>query len=133
MKKVIAIVSGKPSEVVAEWRRLAAKQPGFTLIELLICIVVILLCIAGTATFISGRGSSESAEAYALEHAEKLGWSTSGIACAGADSDRDGYISCTVALEDGSVKELECGSGSIFAFRIKGCKSRILILQAPGR
>ena len=60
--------------------------------------------------------------------AEKLGWELKGVACTGSDSDADGYISCTVALTDGSERALEWASGGWD--HIKGCKSADLLGKA---
>lgn len=73
------------------------------------------------------QGSGEHAEQEARTHAQKLGWKVTGVACTGTDSDGDGYISCTVALEDGSERALECASGGFD--RIQGCKAAPLIKQ----
>ena len=74
------------------------------------------------------QGSAEHAEQEARTHAEKLGWELKGVACTGSDSDADGYISCTVALTDGSERALECASGGWD--HIKGCKSADLLGKA---
>lgn len=74
-------------------------------------------------------GTGEHAEQEARTHAKKLGWRLSGVACTGRDTDGDGYISCTVALEDGTERALECASGGIG--RITGCKAASLIKDGP--
>lgn len=82
------------------------RTRGFTLIEAMIVVAVVVL-IAGLVLGMLGlscglAGSADHAEQEARAHASKLGWKVSGIACTGRDTDGDGYISCTVALEDGS-------------------------------
>lgn len=109
------------------------KNRGFTLIELMIGLFVIafigvvILMVTGASCGGEWRGTGEHAEAEAKAHAGKLGWKVQGIACAGADTDGDGYISCTLVLEDSSERALECASGGMGI--AKGCKKAPLVEQ----
>jgi len=48
---------------------------------------------------------------------------TGNVACAKADSDGDGYCSCTVFMEDGSMQNLDCGCEPFAVFdKTEGCK-----------
>lgn len=108
------------------------KNRGFTLLELMIVvfvigfIAVVILMLTG-ASCGEWRGTGEHAEGAARTHAKKLDWKVKGIACAGVDTDGDGYISCTLVLEDGSERSLECASGGMGI--ASGCKTAPLIKQ----
>lgn len=107
------------------------KNRGFTIIELLIVVAVVavvgvlVMSVAGAGC---SMGSADHAEAAAQAHAGKLGWKVKGIACAGTDTDGDGYISCTVGLGNGDERNLECESGGSLS-RASGCKQAPLIKQ----
>lgn len=61
----------------------------------------------------------------AADYFKRLGVETTGISCSGADSDHDGYVSCTGALPDGTLKGVECGYatyGSISALVNRECR-----------
>lgn len=61
----------------------------------------------------------------AADYFARLGVETTGISCSGADSDHDGYVSCTGALPDGTLKGIECGYatyGSIDALVNRECR-----------
>lgn len=49
----------------------------------------------------------------------ELGKKPLGVACSNVDGDGDGYVSCTVALDDGQILPLECR-----AWLGSGCKMR---------
>lgn len=104
------------------------RNHGFTLIELLIVVAVlaILAAIALQGVASCGiRGSAEFAEQEARSHAQKLGWKVQGVACTAVDTDGDGYISCSLALQDGTERALECASGGLGS--VNGCKTAPLI------
>jgi hypothetical protein len=78
-------------------------------------VVVVILLIMG-AIWVAKCSSAESgadqasAEEEAKKWASKLGLDVKGISCVKADSDGDGYVSCTVATEDGKMHAIECTS-----------------------
>lgn len=100
------------------------KNHGLTLIQLMVGIAGAAVAVVVAVTFVTScgewRGTAEHAEAAARTHADKLGWKVKGIACTGADTDADGYISCTLVLEGGSERALECASGGMRD--TQGCK-----------
>jgi flagellar basal body-associated protein FliL len=105
------------------------KKPS--LVEIMIVVAMIgILGVVGSAMFGGNgcglMGSSEAAKAEARRHAQELGWDVQGIACTGIDSDGDGYIACTVVLQDGSERNLECASGGITW--TSGCKRAPVIM-----
>lgn len=109
------------------------RTRGLTLIEIMIVVAIVSIVFAGSLSLFGVncglQGSGEHAEQEARSHAQKLGWKVAGAACTGRDTDGDGYISCTVALEDGTERALECASGGIG--RITGCKAASLIKDSP--
>lgn len=76
---------------------------------------VVALVIFCAAFFIQSGGwttTSErelSAARNARLHAQALGWNISGVACSGADSDANGYVTCALAFSDGRSKSVLCG------------------------
>ncbi len=58
---------------------------------------------------------SLKAEAGARDFAERSGGKY--ISCSGQDSDKDGYVTCTVKVDDGT-KDVTCG------YKSRGCKSK---------
>lgn len=71
---------------------------------------------------------AESANNNAKVYATEMGWSIKGSSCSGADSDGDGYVSCSVnlSLPEGKeeVKGINCGYDRVFAplGQNTGCK-----------
>ncbi len=55
------------------------------------------------------------AEAGARDFAERSGGKF--ISCSGQDSEKDGYVTCTVQVEDSS-KDISC------AYKTRGCKGK---------
>ena len=58
---------------------------------------------------------SLKAEAGARDFAERSGGKF--ISCSGQDSEKDGYVTCTVQVDDGT-KDIAC------AYKTRGCKSK---------
>lgn len=83
---------------------------GFTLAELLIvlAIVGVFLAVIFSRVACVGETQTAAAKSEARSWARELGLQTTGVACANIDSDGDGYVSCTIALKDGSTKQIEC-------------------------
>lgn len=55
------------------------------------------------------RVDPEGSKNNAMGYAKELGYNPLGAACSSADSDGDGYVSCTVRLGDGEPPlALEC-------------------------
>jgi hypothetical protein len=90
-----------------------------------VIIVVVVLLIAG-AVWVAKRSSAESgadqvsAEEEAKKWAAKLGMDVKGLSCVKTDSDGDGYVSCTIATEDGKTHAVECTSAWT---RNAGCRT----------
>lgn len=105
------------------------RKDGFILIEFLVTISIIGIVVALFMPALLGkgchiRGSAANAEAEARGHAKRLDWDLRGVSCAGADTDLDGYISCTASVQDGDrrvEKSLECASGGPMTVS-SGCK-----------
>jgi hypothetical protein len=66
-------------------------------------------------SFISTDSISNSAKVNASNFADNMGWSATAIQCSGRDSDHDGYTSCTIGLEGGATKSINCGYKLNFA------------------
>lgn len=85
-----------------------SNRSGLTLIELII-IVVILAIVAGIAWFAitSLRNSKELATQEAKAFAAEMKLQAESISCAERDTDSDGYVSCTISIQDGGRRRLE--------------------------
>jgi hypothetical protein len=81
---------------------------GFILLSALVLIPNINRCVTTSSR-------TRSAENNARAFAEKLQLGAIGALCSGSDSDGDGYVSCTLKLEDGAVQSLEFGYNKLFA------------------
>jgi len=65
----------------------------------------------------------ERAERDAKEFAAKIPGATREVSCAKGDSDGDGYCSCTVFMDDGSLQNIDCGCEKYALWNKKeGCK-----------
>jgi len=67
----------------------------------------------------------EEAEQWVKE----MGLAVKGIACATADTDRDGYVSCELNLGEGRTDQIQCGAPGAYAegsgcayVPVSGCK-----------
>lgn len=83
-------------------------------------LLIILLFVASfvasvSNSLISTDSISNSAKVNASNFADNMGWSVNAIQCSGRDSDHDGYTSCTIGLEGGATKSINCGYELNFA------------------
>lgn len=81
---------------------------GFTLIELLIMIAI--AGIIGAILFggvTSCMSSGDKANAEARRFASEMGLNVKGVTCADRDTDKDGYVSCTVSVDEEGKTRLE--------------------------
>ena len=69
----------------------------------------------GGSPYALNEEESLKAEAGARDFAERSGGKF--ISCSGQDSEKDGYVSCTVQVDEGS-KDIAC------AYKTRGCKSK---------
>ena len=85
---------------------------GMTLAELMIVVAIIAvflgIVLAACGSVTSGKETKDAATHDAQKFVAELGWKTAGISCADVDSDNDGYVSCTIALSDGTNQFVEC-------------------------
>ena len=112
---------------------------GMTLIEIMVVMAIVAITFL-IVTSVAGAGCVPaetrvvSAEENARLHAQKMGWRIVGVACTGQDSDRDGYVSCTVQDSEGPSRALLCGYEQAFApmGQQHGCKDpRPIGVQIP--
>lgn len=68
-----------------------------------------------------GCGNPEVAKQAARRYATDLGYKVSGVACTSTDTDGDGYVSCSVRVDDREDPlALECTRGELTL--TDGCK-----------
>lgn len=110
---------------------------GFSLVELMIVLSIIgifgtIVC-AGFGGCVTTTDRTATAERNARAYSASLGLEITGATCSGADSDGDGYTSCTVVLPGGQMKAIECGYDRPFAplGQNVGCKVALPSLVAP--
>lgn len=73
------------------------------------------------ALLLGACGNVEIAKTNARKYADELGYKVVGVACTSTDSDGDGYVSCSVRVDDrADPLALECTRGD-FTFT-DGCK-----------
>lgn len=70
--------------------------------------VILTIVIFGARSCLSGPTQERAAKDEAGKWANELGLQYTGISCGDIDSDNDGYVSCTLAMKDGSTKSIEC-------------------------
>lgn len=85
-------------------------RAGFTLIELMIAIAIIgVLVIMVMTTVVRCSSSHASADQEAKKWAEGMGYTIKGLSCVDYDSDGDGYVSCTVNVDQSTTPiAIEC-------------------------
>lgn len=71
------------------------------------------------ALVLFGCVDHEKAETAAAEYAKKLPGSTGQVSCVPADSDGDGYVSCSIFMKKGPPTAVECRS---LPYKAGGCK-----------
>jgi len=64
----------------------------------------------------------QRAEHDAKQFAAKIPGSTGDVSCAHKDTDGDHYVSCTIFINDGSVRTLDCGAERYCFNCAEGCK-----------
>jgi len=91
------------------------RQEGFTLSELMI-VVVILFIVAGVLFGFCSHLQDSKAKATdeARRFVSEMGLTVKGLSCAERDTDGDGYVSCTVSVDDGDgrtrLEAVECAA-----------------------
>jgi prepilin-type N-terminal cleavage/methylation domain-containing protein len=115
------------------------KTKGFSLVELMVVIAIIgILCagtglgsvILGKGCGVSGQGGSVQVDAtqQANTYAAGMGYQDPHVQCVTWDSDKDGYVSCTVAFTqpNGTIGKdtIECAAGmNLKGMMNEGCRT----------
>lgn len=103
-------------------------RKAFTVIEVIV--VLAILAVIGAIFLFSAkagcRPSEEqrsNAEDQMRTHMSKLGYEIQGVSCMNADSDGDGYVSCTATYKNGqNLGQLEAECASIVGWGKSGCR-----------
>jgi prepilin-type N-terminal cleavage/methylation domain-containing protein len=111
------------------------NRRGFTLVELMIVLAIVGLffgiLVLACRSVTSGKATKEAATHDAETFVRELGWQVAGISCTDIDSDRDGYVSCTIAKKDGTSDFVECRGAYDFGH---GCRiPKLRIDRAPSQ
>lgn len=98
---------------------------GATLIEVFIglTIIAVILGILAQGCFQLGRKAPPDIEAQARAFMERQTYKVLAVQCSTLDSDGDGYVSCTVTVDDDGQKEseqVECAAE--MQLRADGCR-----------
>jgi hypothetical protein len=93
------------------------KEGSYMKLNLIICAMAISFALTscGGGPYALNEEESLKAEAGARDFAERSGGKF--ISCSGQDSEKDGYVTCTVQLDTHS-KDIAC------AYKTRGCKSK---------
>lgn len=96
------------------------KSRGFTLIEFMIvlaivCILLLVVLGKGCTSIVTAPTIQSNATGYARDYARRFHrWSSPTIACAGEDSNHDGYVTCTIAQAPGTpTEQIRCPSNFV--------------------
>lgn len=80
------------------------------------------------------KADPEKAEAAAREFAQNYPDFSGNVACTKADTDGDGYVTCTAFMKNGDEKRLECGAERFCIFNCaRGCKPVESLKLGAGR
>ncbi len=102
-----------------------SNSRGATLLEVFIglAIVGVICAICFSACFQVGRKAPMDIEAQARSFMEHQTYKVLAVSCASLDSDGDGYVSCTVTVDNDGHKEseqVECAAE--MQLRADGCR-----------
>ena len=110
---------------------------GFSVLEIMIVVFIVatfgVIITANVGGCVTTTERSTTAERNARAYSASLGLEITGATCSGADSDGDGYTSCTVVLPGGQMKAIECGYDRPVAIlgQNVGCKVAVPSLMMP--
>jgi hypothetical protein len=81
-----------------------------------IIVIAVIMALAGC-----NHTNTDAANASAEEFVKKIDGAT-GFDCANQDTDRNGYVACTVFRKDADPLLIECGSERFCVNCARGCK-----------
>ena len=80
---------------------------------------IVVMCFAASCA----KADPEKAEKAAKEYAKHIKGTTGEVSCARSDSDGDGYVTCTLFMEEGEPMGAECGAQKYCGCNCaEGCK-----------
>lgn len=104
------------------------SRKGFSLVELMIVVAIVAILFVPFLGAAGGCVTTEDRKADGERNANAfaagMGLEITGASCSGADSDGDGYASCTLAMVGGTTRAIECGYDRPFALlgQNEGCR-----------